>query len=619
MLLCCYVAWEIEPFLEICPIHGYRRIWPSFCIEILGVLSFLCAGPLELPHRLTKSKIKTSKILQLGESDSGTLPIKRTINKNIKKLWPEGLRGKSPIEALLAFLKERNWVGDVTVDASGEIQKLFFAHLGSIYLAQIKHHVALLNATSKQTNGETALRNTLTNVFLYSKAHLCAWNIKHKIKKNCKKTLLLEIQQLYLNKFLSKGSAVIEYLKNSITAKKLAQLPAVQMQHAPAKLPSKIHILVVSLLENGWSNNGSFLGISACQLQEDQFCVAWASHFPQLRNLNTSCVESGHDFINIFISNSSGDFLLVWKSLGHEALHQKIKHHFPQLLLTSKKGSGIQCSHMIGEILKEFGPLESEDFHPQWCLDYNPECSVNNLFLKKNSYLFFSCIQIIPSHFGRHSYCYKVSGTRSQGKNQGNASTQERSVQLNQVLTILSKNIRNQLEKDGKKFVAEEKKRKSESNKVDMEENDKGDQNKMEQNQRNSVCLFKSISIIYSTRMVMKIVDSGAFFQQWNTVKTIGFGCGMNWKKRWVKTSLKFSRINNTIPPLKRLSKMDHRQALANTIHRPVVFLSNSKGHIYLMHVKGDPWVLALLKATDGSKPIPPIIGSTKLASQFTH
>ncbi|KNZ53166.1 hypothetical protein VP01_331g1 [Puccinia sorghi] len=35
------------------------------------------------------------------------------------------------------------------------------------------------------------------------------------------------------------------------------------MQHAPAKLPSKLHILFESILENGWSNNRSFLGLSA--------------------------------------------------------------------------------------------------------------------------------------------------------------------------------------------------------------------------------------------------------------------------------------------------------------------------------------------------------------------
>ncbi|KNZ56430.1 hypothetical protein VP01_2404g4 [Puccinia sorghi] len=72
--------------------------------------------------------------------------------------------------------------------------------------------------------------------------------------------------------------------------KKLAQLPAVDMQHSPAKLPSKLHMfayvdfwahmhsncavctvtvhqsLVESILENGWSNNRSLLGDSACQM-----------------------------------------------------------------------------------------------------------------------------------------------------------------------------------------------------------------------------------------------------------------------------------------------------------------------------------------------------------------
>ena len=82
--------------------------------------------------------------------------------------------------------------------------------------------------------------------------------------------------------------------------KKLSQLPAVDMQHAPAKLPSKLPLsayvdllaqsmcsmhshleactvtvhqsLVESLLEKGWSNTTSFLGISACLLQ----AVEWA-------------------------------------------------------------------------------------------------------------------------------------------------------------------------------------------------------------------------------------------------------------------------------------------------------------------------------------------------------
>ena len=39
-------------------------------------------------------------------------------------------------------------------------------------------------------------------------------------------------------------------------------------------------------------------------------------------------------------------------------------------------------------------------------------------------------------------------------------------------------------------------------------------------------------------------------------------------------THLKVTKINDKIPASKWLSKMDHGQAIANTFHRPVVFLS---------------------------------------------
>ncbi|KNZ61907.1 hypothetical protein VP01_1339g1 [Puccinia sorghi] len=49
---------------------------------------------------------------------------------------------------------------------------------------------------------------------------------------------------------------------------KIDQLNEVDMQHAPAKLPSKLHMfLIESILEHGWSNKRSFLGLSACQLK----------------------------------------------------------------------------------------------------------------------------------------------------------------------------------------------------------------------------------------------------------------------------------------------------------------------------------------------------------------
>ncbi|KNZ55738.1 uncharacterized protein VP01_2598g4 [Puccinia sorghi] len=41
---------------------------------------------------------------------------------------------------------------------------------------------------------------------------------------------------------------------------------------------------------------------------KEHFEVAWASHFSHLRNFNVH-IESGHNFIRIFIPNSSGDLL----------------------------------------------------------------------------------------------------------------------------------------------------------------------------------------------------------------------------------------------------------------------------------------------------------------------
>ncbi|KNZ45043.1 hypothetical protein VP01_853g2 [Puccinia sorghi] len=80
----------------------------------------------------------------------------------------------------------------------------------------------------------------------------------------------------------------LSLLSHSLKEKN-GQLPAADMQHAPAKLPSKLHMfayldffwkshcsvctvtvhqrLVESILENGWSNSRSFLGLFACQLQ----------------------------------------------------------------------------------------------------------------------------------------------------------------------------------------------------------------------------------------------------------------------------------------------------------------------------------------------------------------
>ncbi|KNZ49014.1 uncharacterized protein VP01_5261g1 [Puccinia sorghi] len=95
--------------------------------------------------------------------------------------------------------------------------------------------------------------------------------------------------------------------------------------------------------------------------------------------------------------------------------------------------------------------------------------------------------------------------------------------------------------------------------------------------QRNLMCfllnslLSKACLQYIQPQMVIEILDSSAFWRQWNTVKRLLRG------KKALKTiisNLKFSRIKEKIPPLKWLRKMDHRKAIANTSQRPVSFLS---------------------------------------------
>jgi hypothetical protein len=101
-------------------------------------------------RKLSKSNLPASQILlQLRTSNNKIFATNRTITNALQKIRREDLAGRTPIEALLCVLQETNWTWDVKVNQSGKIQNLFFAHPGSIHLAQINHHVALLDATYK--------------------------------------------------------------------------------------------------------------------------------------------------------------------------------------------------------------------------------------------------------------------------------------------------------------------------------------------------------------------------------------------------------------------------------------------------------------------------------------
>ncbi|KAI7959114.1 hypothetical protein MJO28_002905 [Puccinia striiformis f. sp. tritici] len=102
-------------------------------------------------------------------------------------------------------------------------------------------------------------------------------------------------------------------------------------------------------------------------------------------------------------------------------------------------------------------------------------------------------------------------------------------------------------------------------------------------------------------------------------------------------TALTVTKIKAKIPLSKWMNKLDHGQVIANTYQRPIVFISTESSGtflpsrlgprdenvilnpLYLLHVDGNHWTLPLVQAVNDIKPIPPILGSNKLASQRLH
>ena len=141
------------------------------------------------------------------------------------------------------------------------------------------------------------------------------------------------------------------------------------------------------------------------------FIVAWACQHPHLQNLSTLQVKSGHAYLKTFVTNSTGNLLLVFKFLAQAVNSQIIQVHesvgkdtmktlvnvpksFVPLLKeissfaikwclqkyeriampnptkscsnTLTKGVGIPCAHKIIEILEDGDLLLLNNFHPQW-------------------------------------------------------------------------------------------------------------------------------------------------------------------------------------------------------------------------------------------------------------
>ncbi|POW13311.1 hypothetical protein PSTT_03808 [Puccinia striiformis] len=375
-------------------------------------------------RRLSQSNLKPAQILlQLRTSDNKTYATNKTISNALQKIRHDDLAGRTPIEALLCILKETNWLWDIKTTSTGQVQNLFFAHPGSIHLARINHHVALLDSTYKTnkyklpllhvigqaasnqsfsiafcfltyeddenylwavnnlkkhiwrpqrtpkvfiTDRDAALRKALSVVFPDSQANLCTWHLNKNIATNCKKNF---------------GSATTEdgwdnfmVLWNKVTYSKTADIYVDRLRELESFLATRPVVL-------------EYLKSSILPVKE-LFVVAWACQYAHLRNLNTSRVESGHAYLKTFINSSTGDLLSVFKSLGL-AVDSQINHVHESIGRKTVKtleldpsepcsqtvtiGIGIPCAHKIKEILEAGESLSPEDFHDQWHLRYNPE------------------------------------------------------------------------------------------------------------------------------------------------------------------------------------------------------------------------------------------------------
>jgi hypothetical protein len=303
-------------------------------------------------QKLSKSNLPAAQILlQICTSNNETFATNRTNTNALQKIRREDLAGCTPIKALMVVLKETNWVWDVKVNGNGHIQNLFFAHPGSIHLAQINHHVALLDASYKTnwyripllhvigqaasnrsfsigfcfltyeddenylwavtnpkkhiwrpeqtpnvfiTNCNTALRNALAEVFPHSQANLCTWHLNKNITTHCKQYFSSGTPKDSWERFMVLWQQITYSKTPKIYADNLAKLKKI-LVNCPAVLnyPEKSIIPVKNL-----------------------FVLAWACQHPHLQNLNTSQVESGHAYLKMFVTNSTGDLLLVFKSLA---------------------------------------------------------------------------------------------------------------------------------------------------------------------------------------------------------------------------------------------------------------------------------------------------------------
>ncbi|POW14110.1 hypothetical protein PSTT_03145 [Puccinia striiformis] len=355
-------------------------------------------------------------LLQLQTSDDQTLATNKTVSNALQKNRKAALDGKTPVEALMCVLKESNWEWEVKVNASGAILNLFFAHPGSIHLARINHHVALLDSTYKTnrytlpllhvigqaasnrlfsigfcfmtyedeenylwavnqlkrfiwkperipkvfiTDRESALRNALEQVFPNAQANLCTWHINKNIATNCKK---------YFPSIKPPAKSAKRAIKPVKNLKPLVD-PWKQFMNlwklvTYAKSP-EVYVERFKTLKDHLATRPAVLSYIEKNIipVKELFVVAWACQYPHLRNLNTQELNP------TFVTNSTGDLLSVFQALALAvdaqilAVHESIGKDTIKTLVDVPKSCipllGEISTFAIKELLKQFKRLKA--------------------------------------------------------------------------------------------------------------------------------------------------------------------------------------------------------------------------------------------------------------------
>ncbi|POV94371.1 hypothetical protein PSHT_16256 [Puccinia striiformis] len=314
---------------------AHRRLLPEQVLEV---------------GRLFKSNVKPAQILlQLRTSDDQTLATNKTVSNALQKNRKAALDGKTPVKALMCVLKESNWEWEVKVNASGAILNLFFAHPGSIHLARINHHVALLDSTYKTNRYKLPLLHDEEN-YLWAVNQLKRFIWKpERIPKvfitDRESALRNALEQVFPNAQANLStSRPLEAVHESLEARHLR----------------KVTGAVLSYIEK------NIIPV------KELFVVAWACQYPHLRNLNNSRVESGHAYLKTFVTNSTGDLLSVFQALALAvdaqilAVHESIGKDTIKTLVDVPKSCipllGEISTFAIKELLKQFKRLKRTMF-----------------------------------------------------------------------------------------------------------------------------------------------------------------------------------------------------------------------------------------------------------------